>query len=314
MGRYIALRILQAIPVVLGTTLLIYFLVFAMPGDPIAAMFGDKQPPAGVVQQIRDNYHLNDPFIVQYFYFLKGVFTLDLGNAFNGRPIAELIGAALPVTAVLAGLAFVFEILIGVTCGIVAGIKRRSIFDNTVLIISLVLISIPTFVMGYVLQFVLGVQLKILPTTVGSNVDLLHMLMPALVLAGVSIAYIFRLTRGEMAQTLLADHVRTARAKGLTAKQVTLRHVFRNSLMPLVTYVGTDLAALMGGALVTETVFNIHGIGYLMYTNIHKGDGTVVVSVVAILVLAYVVSNIIVDCLYALLDPRIRVGKKVSSG
>jgi oligopeptide transport system permease protein len=313
MGKYVLTRILQAIPVVLGTTLLIYFLVFAMPGDPIAAMFGDKQPPAGVVNQIRNQYHLNDPFIMQYLYFLKGVFTLDFGTAFNGRPIIDIIGAAFPNTAMLAIMAFIFEIIIGVTCGIVAGIKKGSVFDRVVLIWSLVLIAIPTFVMGFVLQFFFGVQWSLFPTTVGSNVDVYHMILPALVLGGVSIAYIFRLTRGEMSQTLSADHVRTARAKGLTGGQVTLRHVFRNSLMPVVTYVGTDLAALMGGAVVTETVFNIHGVGYQLFKSIGQGEGTIVVSIVAILVLIYVVSNIIVDCLYALLDPRIRVGKKANN-
>ena len=306
MGKYLLRRVLQVIPVVLGTTLLVYALVFALPGDPVKAMFGDKPVNPAVAAQIRAEYNLDKPFIVQYFIFLKNALTLDFGKTFSGQLVIDEIGRAFPVTIKLAIMAFVFEAIFGVVFGVISGLKKGKWYDTVILIISLLLISVPTFVTGFLGQYFLGVKWSILPVTAGNDPTFIDLLMPAMVLGSVSMAYIIRLTRSEISSNIAEDYVRTARAKGMSNRQVMLRHVLRNSLIPVVTYLGQDIAALMGGAMISEAIFNIHGIGWLTYQSILKGEGNLVVSIVTLLMLIFVVCNLIVDLLYAALDPRIR--------
>ena len=300
MGKYLLRRILQMIPVVLGTTLLVYALVFALPGDPVKAMFGDK--PVNEAAE----YHLDQPFIVQYFIYLKNALTLNFGDTFAGQPVLDEITRAFPVTIRLGLMAFVFEAIFGVVFGIISGLKKGKWYDTVILIVSLLLISVPTFVTGFVMQYVFGIQWAILPVTAGADPGFLDLLMPAMVLGSVSMAYIIRLTRSEISSNIAEDYVRTARAKGMSNGQVMLRHVLRNSLIPVVTYLGQDIGALMGGAMITEQIFNIHGIGFLTYQSILKGEANLVVSIVTLLMLIFVVCNLVVDMLYAALDPRIR--------
>ena len=173
-------------------------------------------------------------------------------------------------------------------------------------IISLLLISVPTFVTGFLAQYFLGVKLRLLPVTAGASPGFIDLLMPAIVLGSVSMAYIIRLSRSEISSNIALDYVRTARAKGMSNRSVMNRHVLRNSMIPVVTYLGQDLGALMGGAMISETIFNVHGIGYLTYQSILKGEGNLVVSIVTLLMLIFAVCNLLVDMLYAALDPRIR--------
>ena len=306
MGRYLLRRILQMIPVILGTTLLIYALVFAMPGDPVAAMFGDKPVNQAVAAQIRAEYNLDKPFIVQYLIFLKNALTLDFGKTFAGQQVIDVIGRAFPVTIKLAIMAFCFEAIFGVVFGIISGLKKGKWYDSVILVFSLLLISVPTFVTGFVMQYFLGVKWHLLPVTTGANPGFVDLLMPAMVLGSVSMASIIRLTRSEITSNIAEDFVRTARAKGMSNKMVILRHVLRNSLIPVVTYLGADLGALMGGAMISERIFNIQGVGNTLYQAILRGEGTLVVSIVTIMVFIFVVCNLIVDMLYAVLDPRIR--------
>lgn len=306
MGKYLLRRFLQMIPVVIGTTLLIYALVFALPGDPVAAMFGDKPVNEAVAAQIRAEYNLDQPFIVQYFLFLKNALTLNFGKTFAGQPVLDVIGRAFPVTIKLALMAFVFEAIFGVVFGIIAGLKRGKWYDSVIMIVSLLLISVPTFVTGFVLQYFVGVKWSLLPVTAGANPGFISLLMPAMVLGSVSMAYIIRLSRSEVSSNMSEDYVRTARAKGMSGGKVTVRHILRNSLIPVVTYLGADIGALMGGAMITERIFNINGIGNTLYQGILRGEGTLVVSIVTILVLIFVLCNLVVDMLYAVLDPRIR--------
>ena len=306
MGKYLLRRILQMIPVVLGTTLLVYALVFALPGDPVKAMFGDKPVNEAVAAQIRAEYHLDQPFIVQYFIYLKNALTLNFGDTFAGQPVLDEITRAFPVTIRLGLMAFVFEAIFGVVFGIISGLKKGKWYDTVILIVSLLLISVPTFVTGFVMQYVFGIQWAILSVTSGADPGFLDLLMPAMVLGSVSMAYIIRLTRSEISSNIAEDYVRTARAKGMSNGQVMLRHVLRNSLIPVVTYLGQDIGALMGGAMITEQIFNIHGIGFLTYQSILKGEANLVVSIVTLLMLIFVVCNLVVDMLYAALDPRIR--------
>lgn len=306
MLRYVGHRLLQMIPVFFGATLLIYALVFLMPGDPVQALGGDRGLSAAAEARVRAEYNLDKPFIVQYLLYLKGVFSLDFGTTFSGRPVTEVMAHAFPVTIKLAVMALVFETIFGVAFGVIAGIRRGGIFDSTVLVMSLFVIAVPSFVIGFVLQFVVGVKWKLLPVTVGANDSFQALLMPAIVLGALSFAYILRLTRQSVSENLTADYVRTARAKGLSNGAVMGRHVLRNSLIPVVTYIGADLGALMAGAIVTEGIFGINGVGGTMYQAILKGEPTTVVSFTMVLIIVYIFANLLVDLLYALLDPRIR--------
>ncbi|MFT8593219.1 MAG: ABC transporter permease [Bifidobacterium sp.] len=306
MGKYLLRRILQMIPVILGTTLLIYALVFALPGDPVRAMFGARPVNEAVAAQIRAEYNLDKPFIVQYLLFLKNAMSLNFGMTFSGQPVISVIGRAFPVTIKLSLMAFVFEGIFGVIFGVISGLKKGKWYDSVILIVSLLLISVPTFVTGFVMQYFIGVKWQILPVTAGGSPGFLDLLMPAMVLGSVSMAYIIRLARTEVSSNIGEDYVRTARAKGMSNRSVVMRHILRNSLIPVVTYLGTDIGTLMGGAMITERIFNIQGVGNTLYQAILRGEGPLVVSIVTILVLIFVVCNLVVDMLYAVLDPRIR--------
>ena len=306
MLRYIGRRLLQTIPVFFGATFLIFAMVYLMPGDPVAALGGDRGLTEAAAAQIRAEYNLDQPFWMQYLLYLKGVFTLDFGTAFNGQKVTSIMATAFPTTAKLALYALAIETILGIGLGVIAGMRRGGWFDSTILVVSLLLISVPTFVLGFVLQYVLGVQLAILPTTASASVDIKSLTMPAMVLGGVSLAYVIRLTRQSVSENVSADYVRTARAKGLSNGVVMTRHILRNSLIPVATFIGGDLGALMGGAIITEGIFNIHGVGGTLWSAIIKGEPQTVVSMTTVLVMVYIIANLIVDLLYAVLDPRIR--------
>lgn len=306
MLRYIGRRLLQAIPVFLGATLLLYALVFLMPGDPVAALGGDRGLSEAARQRIIAEHNLDKPFVIQYLLYLKGILTFDFGTTFSGRPVTEVMAHAFPVTIKLAILALIFETVFGVLFGFIAGVRRGGIFDSTVLVVSLFVIAVPSFVIGFVLQYFVGVKWALLPPTVGPNTSVQNLLMPAIVLGALSFAYVLRLTRQSVSENLQADYVRTARAKGLSNRTVMVRHVLRNSLIPVATFVGADLGGLMGGAIVTEGIFGINGVGGAMYQAILKGEPTTIVSFTTVLVIVYIVANLLVDLIYAVLDPRIR--------
>ena len=306
MLRYIGRRLLQTIPVFFGATFLIFAMVYLMPGDPVAALGGDRGLSEAAYAEIAAKYNLDKPFWMQYLLYLKGVFTLDFGTTFSGQPVTAVMARAFPITVKLALYAMVIEAILGILAGVVAGVRRGGIFDSTILVFSLLLISVPTFVLGFVLQFVLGVKLGVFPTTVGAHVSLQSLTMPAIVLGGVSLAYVIRLTRQSVSENVSADYVRTARAKGLKGGTVMTRHILRNSLIPVATFLGGDLGALMGGAIITEGIFNISGVGGTLWQAIVKGEPATVVSVTTVLVLVYIFANLVVDLLYAVLDPRIR--------
>ena len=306
MLRYIGRRLLQTIPVFFGATFLIFAMVYLMPGDPVAALGGDRGLTEAAAAQIRAEYHLDQPFWMQYLLYLKGVFTLDFGKSFNQQPVIDVMARAFPTTIALAIYALAIESIFGITLGVIAGVRRGGWFDSTILVFSLLLISVPTFVLGFVLQFLLGFKLGVLPVTASASVHMASLTMPAMVLGGVSLAYVIRLTRQSVSENVSADYVRTARAKGLANRAVMTRHILRNSLIPVATFLGGDLGALMGGAIITEGIFNINGVGGTLWQAIRLGEAPTVVSITTVLVLVYILANLIVDLLYAVLDPRIR--------
>ncbi|MGW6426931.1 ABC transporter permease [Nocardia sp. NPDC055053] len=306
MAWYILRRLLQMIPVFLGATLLIYAMVFLIPGDPIKALAGEKPLTPAAEAALRARYHLDQPFIVQYLHYLKGILTLDFGTSFSGRPVREELQRAFPITIKLAFLAVLIEGFFGIVFGLIAGLRKGKLFDSTMLIASLVIIALPVFVVGYLAQYFLGVKWGIAPVTVTGKASLGELLVPAFVLGSLSFAYVLRLTRNSVAENKSADYVRTATAKGLGRRRVVTVHILRNSMIPVVTFLGADLGALMAGAIVTEGIFNIPGVGGTVYQAIIRGEPPTVVSFVTVLVVVFLVMNLLIDLLYAALDPRIR--------
>jgi len=306
---YILRRLLQVIPVFFGATLLIYFLVFAMPGDPILALFGDKTPSPAVVTQLREQYHLNEPFIVQYWYYISGIFRGDFGTSFNGQPVSAQLLRAFPITIRLAVLAVLIELVVGISVGLIAGLRKGGIFDASSLVVSLVLISLPIFVIGFVSQFGLAIKLGWFRTTVSQGAPLQDLILPAIVLASVNFAVTLRLTRASVLDTGNQDFVRMAFGKGLPSRRVIPVHILRNSLIPVTTSLAADFGILIVGATVTEGIFNIQGVGGTLFRAIKLGENPTVVSFVTVMVILYLIVNLFIDLLYAVLDPRIRYVK-----
>ncbi|WP_329014652.1 ABC transporter permease [Micromonospora rifamycinica] len=306
MGRYLLRRLLQLVPVFIGTTFMIYALVWAVPGDPFAGKCGERKCPQAYVDFMTEKYSLDENVFVQYAIYMQNLLKGDFGQTFSGQSINDIIATAYPNTMKLALVALVIEAVIGLTAGVLTGLRRNGFLDNLVLVSTLFLIALPVFVVGFVLQWLFGVQWGLVKPTVSSEMRLSELIIPGFVLGSASTAYIARVARTSIAENRRADYVRTAIAKGLPMRRVVGVHLLRNSLIPVVTLLGTDLGALMGGAIVTEGIFGINGIGRQVYRSIVTKESATVVSIVVVLVLVYLLMNLLVDLLYAALDPRIR--------
>jgi ABC-type dipeptide/oligopeptide/nickel transport system permease component len=306
MWRYLVRRLLQMIVVFIGVTLLIYAAVFALPGDPIKALAGDQPMSPSVVQSLRHRYHLDQPFPVQYGIYVVGLLHGDLGQDFNGQNVSDLMAQRWPVTIQLAMTAWVIEIVVGVLLGVLAALRRGRAADYVVLGLTTVLISVPSFVLAYVAQLVLGVRLHMFAVAGVQDGWPQDYLLPAAVLAAFGLASISRLTRTALLENLRSDYVRTATAQRLTRARVVMSHAFRNSLIPIVTYLAINLGYLLSGAVIIEGVFNLPGVGQLLFRSIQDQQGTVVVGVATTLVLIFLLGSLAVDLLYGVLDPRIR--------
>jgi ABC-type dipeptide/oligopeptide/nickel transport system permease component len=315
MGRYLARRLLQMIPVFFGSTLLIFAMVYLIPGDPIRALFGERQVSEATLETLRDRYNLDDPFLVQYGKYMgvlpdgdegfSGVLQGDFGEDFRGREVWEIMKQRFPVTTRLAVAAIIIETVIGITAGVLAGIRRNSFMDNLVLVSTTLVIAIPLFVLEFGAQLIFGLQLDWFPIA-GLREGWISYALPSFMLAVLSLCYVARLTRTSIVENIRSDYVRTARAKGLSGQRVVGRHVLRNSLIPVVTFIGTDFGYLLGGAIVTETIFNIPGIGRAVFEGVTQREGAVVVGLITVLVIVFLIANLLVDVLYGVLDPRIR--------
>ena len=304
MGKYILRRLLQMIPVILGVTFIIFMMVYALPGDPVAGRCGERPCPASYVAKFRAEHNLDQPILVQYVLYLGNTLQGDLGTTFTGRDVAHELAIRWPTTIKLAVMAITVEIVVGISAGVVAGMRRGKFIDSLVTVSTLVLISVPIFVIGSLAQLIFGVKLGWFPVT-STQGTIYQLMLPAFVLASISVAYVARLMRTNLVENLRADYVRTARAKGLSHGRTIGVHALRNSLIPVITYIGIDLGALMGGALVTERIFNVNGVGNFLYRGIQQKDGSIVVGTITMLVLVFLLANLIVDVLYGVLDPRI---------
>ena len=332
MGRYVARRLVQFIPVILGTLLLLHILsvlTIQIVGDPVRALFGENAPPAVILEQMRANYNLDDPCLNQtgnpclglFFDRLGQYASGDFGINFRGRSVSELFLERFPVTIRLTLIALVFETVLGIFIGVMAGLRKDKFVDNFVRFSTVLLIAFPVFVLGTLAQLFIGLQLGLrlrdstwAPEWLGQMLNVgystdypwLSLILPGIVLGALSLAIVARLTRTSLIENLRSDYVRTARAKGLTTRRTVGVHTLRNSLIPVVTYIGIDVGALLGGAIVTEGIFNIPGVGQLVFLAIEANDNPVIIGVVTILVIVFLMANLIVDILYAALDPRIR--------
>lgn len=294
------------VPVLIGATLLIYLAVFALPGDPIRTLGGDKPMPPAVYQALRHHYHLDEPFIVQYGQYLWGLVHGDFGETLNGQPVSGLMKTDWAITVRLAATAWVFELVAGIALGVWAGRRKGGIIDTLVLSGTTLVIAIPVFVLASAAQLIFGVKLGWFPTAGPGDGWPYSYLLPGMVLGSMSLAYIARLTRTSLVENSRADYVRTAVAKGLSRRRVLVRHTLRNSLIPVITFLGVDLGSLMAGTVIVEETFNLQGIGFQIYNSIQIKDGPTVVGIVTVLVLVYLLANLVVDILYGVLDPRIR--------
>lgn len=307
MGKMIVRRLLQMIPVVIGATFLLFWLVFALPGDPWVGRCGERDCPPAYIAKFKADYNLDKPLLVQYVLYMGKLLHGNLGVNFFGNKVSDELLIRYPTTVKLALLALAFEAIIGITAGVLAGIRRGRFIDYLVTVSSLVVISIPVFVIGSLIQMGLlktGLN-NVFPVTAtdGTWKDLI---VPGFVLGSMSVAYVARLTRTNLVENLRADYVRTAKSKGLSRSRIIGVHALRNSLIPVITFMGYDFGSLMGGAIITERLFNINGIGGFIFRSINQRDGVSVVGAVTCLVLVYLLMNLIVDLLYGALDPRIQ--------
>lgn len=294
------------IPTFIGATLLVFFAGFALPGDPVAALGGERSMSPAVRQNLIERYHLDEPVYKQYFLYMGDVVRGDLGESIlRRREVNEIFGEVFPRTARLAGLAIVIEIIIGLAAGVLAALRKDKFLDQLVLVSTTFAVAIPVFVLGFAAQSMFSIRLDIFPAG-GIQAGWMSYVLPAFVLATLSLAYVARLTRTTLSETLREDYIKTAQAKGLSPARVVGRHALRNALIPVATFIGLDLAALLGGAIITETVFNIPGMGLTLVRAIGTRDHAIVVGFTIAAIMIYLVASLIIDLLYAYLDPRIR--------
>jgi peptide/nickel transport system permease protein len=312
MGRFLLARVGAILPTLFFVSILIFGLQQLLPGDPAVAMAGEERDPAAIAY-LRAKFHLDEPVPVRYGYWLKGVMHGDLGDSVRiQRPVTELILEKLPVTLELAMLAMAFALVIGVTAGVVSAVKKGSAWDYGANIFALWGISTPNFWLGILLILLFSVKLGWLPASgyVSPAEDLRQnlasMVMPAFVLGNAIAAVLMRHTRSAMLQVLSADYVRTARAKGLPARTVVMRHAFRNAMIPIVTLGALEFGTLLSGAVLTEQVFSIPGFGKLIVDAVFNRDYSVVQGVVLFTATTYITLNFLADVAYVIIDPRLR--------
>ncbi len=334
MGRYILKRLLQLVPVLLGISLLVFAFLHLIPGDPALVLLGDRANPDQVAA-LRERMGLNEPLPLQYLSFLGSLVRFDLGESiFTGIPIWDEIRLRWPATFELSVSAMLIALLLGIPAGVIAAVRKNSLIDNLTMSGSLLGVSMPVYWLGLLLVYLFAVNLQWLPPSgrigieAGYNFEpitgffifdalvqgnfaalkniLAHLLLPAVTLSTIPLAILARITRSAMLEVLSQDYIRTARAKGLLELFVIGKHALKNAMLPVVTIVGLEFGTLLGGAILTETIFSWPGIGKWIYEGILQRDYPVVQGGVVFVALVFVLVNLIVDISYAFLDPRIQ--------
>ena len=343
MGKYILKRVLQFIPVFLGVTIIMFLLQNVVPGDPIKLIAGDKalSPETEIAIKAQHGLILTDddgnpiydengdtittPLPQQYVTYLGGLLQGDLGTSYKkSMAVADILSQKYPYTVKLAVVAICIEAVVGIGAGLVSAIKRYSFWDVLVTLFTSVMVAMPAFWLGMILQLVFGIWLKsatgegfYLPISGAGGVngefqDWVYYILPAITLASVSTAYTARIMRSQLLEVMNQDYIRTARAKGLSRRSVIWHHALKNAMIPVVTYIGIDFGSMLAGAILTETVFNWPGVGNEIYNAISQRDWPIVMGGVTIIVIVVMIINLLVDVSYAFLDPRIRFGSSKS--
>ncbi|OZI34414.1 peptide ABC transporter [Bordetella genomosp. 10] len=312
MIKLILRRVIVAIPTLILVSIIVFALQKLLPGDPVLTLAGEERDPA-VLNYLREKYHLNDPLPMQYVAWVGQVMTGDLGKSLRTDvPVTELIAQKLPVTLQLAAMAMVLALIVGIPTGILAAVRKGKLTEYGANVAALSGMSIPNFWLGIILIMVVSVQLRWLPASgyVSPGEDfwlsMKTMLMPAIVLSTSLAAYLMRHTRSSMLEALGADYVRTARAKGVSPRNVVLRHALRNALMPIITLVTLLFGELLAGAVLTEQVFTIPGFGKLVVDAVFNRDYAVVQGVVLCVAVGFILMNLLADILYIVVNPRLR--------
>lgn len=333
MARYLAKRLLEAIPVVLGVSIIVFMMIHLIPGDPARTMLGERASE-DQVQALRDSMGLNEPLHEQYIGWVGDLLQGDLGTTLRGNlSIADQFSNRFPATLELALTALIIAVFLGVPIGVISAVRRNSWIDTLSMTGALLGVSIPIFVLGLVLMYIFGVQLGwfnfvgrisatvdldkitgllLIDTVIAGRWDLFnealnHLVLPAITLMTIPLSIIARITRSTMLEVLNQDYIRTARAKGLREQVVIMRHALRNAMLPVLTIIGLQLGALMSGAVLTETIFSWPGIGKWLYDSILNREYPIVQSMTLVIALIYVGANLIVDVLYTVFDPRVRL-------
>jgi len=324
--------VLQLIPVLFGVSIIVFVMVRAIPGDPAQILLGQAATPQQVAE-VRDRLGLDEPVVTQYFLFIRGALTGDLGDSLVlGQPVTTVLLERFPATLELTLAALLFAVAIGVPVGVVAAVRQYSILDKVTSVIALAGISMPVFWLALVLVVIFTVQVDWLPFPgrVGNDVSftsytglylvdtlitfnlpafwdvLKHIILPAIALGTIPMAVVTRMTRSSMLEVMGEDYVRTARAKGVVTWQVVFRHALRNAMLPTVTVIGLQFGLLMGGAILTETIFGWPGLGRIAIESVDRRDYAMIQGIVLYGAALFVLVNLLVDVLYAILDPRVR--------
>ncbi|MDR1060589.1 MAG: ABC transporter permease [Clostridiales bacterium] len=332
MLKFIAKRLLQAIPVLLGIITIVFFVMRVFAPDPVGMLLGQEATPEKI-EALREYWGLNDPLAVQYGRFLGQALTGDLGTSLKSRqPVIGELLSRLPATLELGLAALVFSVVVGVGIGVAAAVRQNSVFDRAAMFAGLIGMSMPVFWLGLMLIIAFGVNMGLLPISgrIGLDISLVrvtgfniidsviagnwaalassvkHMAMPAFCIGVISCASFARLTRSTMLEVIRQDYVRTARSKGLRERTVIIKHALKNASIPIVTYLGVQLGSVVAGAVLTETVFSWPGVGTYMVNGINNYDYPVVQASALILAASFVLANLLTDILYGYLDPKIR--------
>ncbi len=304
MTKYIIKRLLCLIPVILGITLLIFFIMDMAPGDPAATILGDAANEESIAL-LREELGLNDPFFVRFFRYVFDALHGDFGRSYSTNvPVMEEIAVRFPVTLKLAVFGILLSLVVGIPIGIISAVRQYSLLDYSTMLFTLILTSMPGFWLGMLLLMLFSLKLGWFPAT--GAVGWISFVLPTITVASRSMANIARMTRTTMLEVLGQDYVRTARAKGANEKRVIFKHSLKNALIPVITVAGTNFGSLMGGAVLIETVFAMPGLGTLLVNGVRSQNIPIVMACVLVIAISFSLINLIVDLLYTWLDPRLK--------
>ncbi len=307
---YILKRIVQIIPVLIGVTLILFILMYVIPEDP-ARLILQKGATEQALANLREKMGIDKPLYVQYWRYISNLAKGDLGTSYRyRRSVNSILAEHYPNSMKLALAAIIIEIIIGIFAGIISAVKKYSFWDVLVTISTTLAVCVPVFWLGMIFQVIFGLKLGWLPMSGMGGGSIKYYILPAITLASVSTAFVARMTRSSMLEVMSNDYITTAYAKGLSQFKVIGKHALKNALIPVVTLIGLDLGALMGGAILTETVFSWPGVGRTIYLAVLQRDAPVVIGGTLVLVMIFVFMNLVVDIIYAWLDPRIRYERK----